>query len=103
MFIHSLCNVTGIGLRNMVSLKTLDCYNSLAIEDEHIVRVLNTSENLENLNVSSCVRVTKNIISTALNVMNDRVCKKKLRIILWETKIDINDIPPDTRSLLFEF
>lgn len=72
LYIQCLKNITGEGLGNMPSLKTLNCSFCDLIEDEHLSKVLDNSKNLEKLNVSYCPKITKNLFSAAKNAQIQR-------------------------------
>lgn len=103
LYINNLTTVTGESLCNIPSLRELECYSCPAMEDDNLIRLLSTSENLERLDVSRCYKVSNRFLNAAINIVKYRQNDRNLKINIGGTRIQTGDIPCNTGSLKIYF
>lgn len=98
-----LYKVTGKGLEKMPNLRSLNCYSCWEIREYFLIKVLHYSENLEEINVSSCRNVTMMFIDAAENAVNRRVSDVGLKVLLGSDSAFRREDLPVVKALKFEF
>lgn len=78
--------MTGTCLTDIRCLKSLDCSSSKRLEENNLAILLNNSEELEELDASNCVKITRSFLSAAVAAVKNRKNNISLRINLYGTQ-----------------
>ena len=85
-------NITGSGLGNFPNLKELHCQYCEKLEDDHLIRLLRSSDKLELLDVRWCEKITNSVINVAIEVTKNRPNNVALEMYIRFKAVKLKEI-----------
>ena len=97
-------NFTGSGFKRMPTLKELNCSKCNQLEDDGLIRVLESATNLESLDIRGCYEITNATLNVAIEVLKNRKNNSMLEIKMDRlTDIDIHELHKQPLANFFYF